>query len=132
MSAEPTHAPVSYLEPVPSPPRPAQVTNDEALTELALALDTQRSANKAMVEAVKGMDGMLGEQRELNAELTQRNEQLEAQMAEYAEAVTRQVADNKRLWCEVRAGRAPARGVAGQAGMAPADAPLALLSVVSS
>jgi hypothetical protein len=102
MSAEPMHAPVAYLEPVPSPPRPAQATNDEALTELALALDTQRSANRAMIQAVKGMDGMLGEQRELNAELTHRNEHLEAQIAEYAEAVTRQVADNKRLWCEVR------------------------------
>ncbi|HEX5910690.1 MAG TPA: hypothetical protein VFY44_09370 [Thermoleophilaceae bacterium] len=102
MSAEPTHAPVTYLEPVFSPPRPAQVTSDEALTELALALDTQRSANKAMVEAVKGMDRMLGDQRELNADLARRNEQLEAQMAEYAEAVTRQVADNNKLWCDLR------------------------------
>ncbi len=80
------HATVTYLEPLQS---------DEALTELALALDTQRSANKAMIQAVKGMDGMRAEERE-------RNGQLEAQIAEYQEAVTRQVADNKRLWCEVR------------------------------
>jgi len=95
MSAEPTHAPVTYLEPVPSPPRPERATNDEALTELALALDTQRSANKAMVAAVKGLDGMLVSEREKNAHL-------EAQIAEYATAVTEQVAENKRLWCEVR------------------------------
>ena len=102
MSAEPTHAPVTYLESVPSPPRPAQATTDQALTELALALDTERSANKAMVEAVKGMDRMLAEQRQVNAELTAKAEQMESQLAEYATAVTQQVADNKRLWCEVR------------------------------
>ena len=100
MSAEPIHAPVTYL-PVPPAPPPGDV-RDGALTELALALDTERTANKAMLAAVKDLDRMLAEQRDENGQLTERNAQLEAQLVEYAEAVTRQVADNKRLWCEVR------------------------------
>ena len=83
-------------------PRPAQVTNDEALTELALALDTQRSANKAMVEAVKGLQGMLTAERERTGELEHTALQQEAQLKEYAEAVTKQVADNNKLWCDLR------------------------------
>lgn len=102
MSAQPSHAPVTYLEPVPRAPRPDSIASDEALTELALALDTQRSANKAMLEAVKGLDSMLAVERGLNGELSETTVQMEAQLAEYASAVTEQVADNKRLWCQVR------------------------------
>ena len=102
MSAQPSHAPVTYLEPVPSAPRHDSIASDEALTELALALSTERSANKAMLEAVKGLDGMLVEQRELNRELADKTLRMEAQLVEYASAVTEQVADNKRLWCDVR------------------------------
>lgn len=42
------------------------------------------------------------EQRELNGELADRTLHMEAQLVEYASAVTEQVADNKRLWCDVR------------------------------
>lgn len=126
MSAQPTHAPVTYLEPVPSAPQPEPVSSDEALTELALALDTQRSANKAMVGAVKGLDRMLAEQRELNGELAHKTLELEAQLAEYAAAVTEQVSENKRLWCDVRVAEHRLQQEAGQAGLAPAAAPLVL------
>ena len=102
MSAIPSHAPVTYLEAVPSGPLPAPSAGDEALTELALALDTQRSANRAMLEAVKELDRKLASQRELNGELTDKARYLEAQMAEYAAAVTDQVADNKRLGRQLR------------------------------
>ena len=103
MAAEPSHAPVTYLEPVPnlSPPT-APDSRDQALTELALALDTQRSANKAMVGAVKELDRMLGEQRQQASQAMERSQQLEAQLVEYAAAVSEQVSENKRLWCEVR------------------------------
>lgn len=103
MSAQPTHAPVSYLEPVPSiSEHAAPDARDEALTELALALDTQRSANKAMLEAVKGLDQVVVQHRKRAEELERQNQGLEAQLVEYAAAVTQQVAENKRLWCEVR------------------------------
>ena len=103
MAAEPSHAPVTYLEPVPNlSPSPGPDSRDQALTELALALDTQRSANKAMIGAVKELDRMLGEQRQLAAQAQERNQLLEAQLVEYASAVTEQVSENKRLWCEVR------------------------------
>lgn len=91
MAAEPIPAPVAFLD-----------SRDEALTEMALALDTERSANKAMLQAVKGLDAMLDEQRA-------RVEALEGQLTEYATAVTEQAAvnkdqleENKRLWCQVR------------------------------
>lgn len=101
MAAEPSHAPVTYLEPLRSA-TPEPDKRDQALTELALALDVQRSANKAMVGAVKDLDRLLGEQRKATAELAERNGALEAQLTEYASAVTEQVSENKRLWCEVR------------------------------
>jgi len=85
MNAEP-EASVTYLEPVPEPAQ----SPDRALMELALTLDTERGANRAMLGTVKELDRRLGEQRAANAAL-------EAQIGEYAMAVTHQTAQNRHL-----------------------------------
>ncbi len=85
MNAQP-EASVTYLEPVPGPSQ----SPDRAVMELALTLDTERNANRAMLATVKELDRQLGEQRAANAKL-------EAQLGEYALALTHQTAQNKHL-----------------------------------
>ncbi len=84
MNARP-EASVTYLAPVSEP-----APSDRGLMELALTLDTERSANRAMLATVKELDRLLAEQRAANG-------QLEAQLGEYALAVTHQTAENRHL-----------------------------------
>lgn len=98
MSANPVQASVTYLEPIAT--RVEEDLADAAVLGLTRQLDTQRSANKALLAAVHQLDCRLCEQRRLVVDLEAQKLEGEAVLATTAAELAEEKRANQRLYCD--------------------------------
>ena len=94
MSAQPVHAPISYLQPVGADDF---VDSGHLQRELA----TERSANKALLGALGDLEKRLAAERSRAAKMEGANTVLAARFAEAEELASSERDQVKRLWLEL-------------------------------